>query len=204
MAPATNRQSDEISWGKVLGVVASIVGVLAFAGIANYQDLMYKLSPQSSNSPSSRPAAVASTPAAEPGTDPEAVRWKYVRAADTACAKVTSKAAKIPDVKQITYDWMKKFLDLRREMLKTWQAVEWPESTIGPVDSAKISKIWSDFDDANQGWAAMAEDLRRKDADSFNRHRDYYGSANASFVNGANAYGFSTCNYSFASVGMYQ
>jgi hypothetical protein len=203
MAPGASTGGDGAgnnpSWGSLLGVIASIAGVLAFAGITNYEDLSHKLFPRPSYStitaPTTRPRLT---------TDPDAVRWAYVRAADAACGKVTSRAAKIPDVRQITYDWMKKHLDLRREMLKTWEAVQWPEATIGPVDSGKLSKIWADLDDANQSWAAMADDLRRKDRDNFNRHRDFFDTANASFVSGANAYGFSACNYGFASVGVYQ
>jgi hypothetical protein len=191
--PGAQNSDDDKSWARTLGLIASIAGLLAFLGVANYQDLVHRLFPQP-------PAPVVTTPATTPAPDPAVLKWTYIRQADAVCAEVTRKGADIPAVPRVTYAWMKRFLDLRHETLTAWQAVRWPVSSIDPVNAGELHKIWADFEEATNDWAAMMEDLRKNRLDDFNAHLGYHNTADASFVDGANRYGFSSCNHSFASV----
>jgi hypothetical protein len=190
--PAEGKPDDQ-SWRTALGTLAAILGLLGFLGIANFDDLRHRLFP-----PPPRPVVASPTPRATP--NPETIRWTYIRRADTACAKAVGTAGTLPTVNQVTYDWMNNWLVLRREMLADWQAVKWPLPSVDAVNSGRLGKLWADFDSVIASWTAMMADLRAKNYGAFNRDLGFHDSANKSFVDGANTYGFSVCNYSFASV----
>jgi len=189
------KPGEESSASRNLQVFGTIVGLVAFfLGVQNMGELKQKLFP-SPAATSASPSPVAQ-PASHPGPDREAVKWRYVRDADVACAKTLTNVPGRIDT--ITYDWMSRVLTVRERFFTAWTKVPWPVG--GPIDevySAEIRKIWADFSNATAAWRELRADLKARNGTQYNLDLATFSRAHDSFVDGANRFGFRSCNYTF-------
>lgn len=172
---------------KLIGLIASILAILAFLGITNINDL----SPPATTVPTPttfpfRPKSPFHATTQPPTTDPERARWDYVQRADDACYQ----AAKRSTGGRVTYEWMQRQLRLRQEMLDRWAKIRVPQPWLPDV-----LKSFHDFEKANNHWWQMMQALKRQSPADFNAELRSYTLFDDSAITYANRVGFSTCNW---------
>jgi hypothetical protein len=185
---------ESSGWGTVQ-IVGTVVGLVAFfLGVQSFGELKQKFFP--STAVTSASPSTATQPVSSPSPDREAVKWRYVRNADAACAKTLTN---IPGkINNITYDWMTRVLTGRDRFYAAWTKVPWPaEGPVDPVYNEEIKKIWADFSAGTAAWREMRADLKARDGVQYNLDLETFASARDSFVDGANRFGFQRCNYAF-------
>jgi hypothetical protein len=190
------KPGEESSASRKLQVFGTIVGLVAFfLGVQSIGELKQKLFPSPAIT-SATPSPTTTQPASRSGHDREAVKWRYVQNADAACAKtLTSVPGRIDT---ITYDWMTRVLDARERFLTAWTKVPWPaDSPVDEVYNAEVTKIWTDFSNATAAWREMRADLKAGNGRQYDLDRATFSRSHDSFVDGANRFGFQSCNYTF-------
>jgi hypothetical protein len=191
--PAGRKPREQSSGGGILQIVGTVVGLLAFfLGVQSFGDLKQRLFPQvvASTTPSIAPEPEASTT-----PDRDLVKWRYVQDADAACARASKGTPGKIDT--ITYDWMTRVLTARERFYQAWTAVPWPAGEPDPVHEAELRKIWADFAAGTAAWREMRNDLKAHDGTEYNLDLEDFVNARNSFIDGANRFGFRSCNYGF-------
>jgi len=161
-----------------VGLWASIISVLAFAGITTFGQVQDRL---------------LGRPSSEEKWDD--LKWRYVAAANERCLSVLHSLPAYPA--QVNTQWIANIIDHRISMQVSWKTTPWATYPVKSTYLHHLAAIDADFSHVTLEWRTLVSAINAGDKALYNRTREYLSEATAAFNDTAGDFGFSFngCKY---------